>query len=237
MVSSRLRPVDRLYGRVVPWTFALAAGLVVTACVSGGGGGRPVLAPAPSAAPVPSAAPALGDLQRLFESGHYEEVLAGVPANAETVEPQAAHFAAHALARLDRRDAARERFERLEREAAPEAWQVVGRLAAARLASDRDGQARAEAEAAAMPDEPFVQYELGLVYLADGQAERAASAFGRTLAGAPSYAYAHYHAGLAAEQLRRASELVAHFEAFIRLAPHAPERPAVESILRTLRGG
>jgi hypothetical protein len=27
-----------------------------------------------------------------------------------------------------------------------------------------------------------------------------------------------------------------HFETFIRLAPNAPERPEVESILRTVRG-
>jgi hypothetical protein len=30
--------------------------------------------------------------------------------------------------------------------------------------------------------------------------------------------------------------MASHFELFVKLAPQAPERPEVESILRTLRG-
>ena len=50
----------------------------------------------------------------------------------------------------------------------------------------------------------------------------------------PTWAYAHYYAGLAYSKVKRVDLTERHFQAFLRLAPQAPERPGVQSILRTL---
>jgi hypothetical protein len=51
----------------------------------------------------------------------------------------------------------------------------------------------------------------------------------------PTFAYAHYNAGMAWYQARRLDKMATHFETFIRLAPGAPERPAVEQLMRSIR--
>ena len=55
-------------------------------------------------------------------------------------------------------------------------------------------------------------------------------------AAAPRFAYAHYYAGLSHYRVGRTDKMAAAFEHFLTLAPKAPERPQVESIMRTLRG-
>jgi hypothetical protein len=52
----------------------------------------------------------------------------------------------------------------------------------------------------------------------------------------PGFAAAHYYAGLANYREKRIDLMTRSFETFVRLAPNAPERPEVESILRTVRG-
>jgi tetratricopeptide (TPR) repeat protein len=52
----------------------------------------------------------------------------------------------------------------------------------------------------------------------------------------PNWAYAHYYAGIAYSKIKRADLTASHFQAFLRLAPQAPERGEVQSILRTLGG-
>ena len=49
-------------------------------------------------------------------------------------------------------------------------------------------------------------------------------------------AYAHYYAGLSYYQAERIDLMAAFFESFLKLAPDAPERAQVESIMRTIRG-
>jgi tetratricopeptide (TPR) repeat protein len=48
-------------------------------------------------------------------------------------------------------------------------------------------------------------------------------------------AYAYYYAGLAYNQAKRVDLMARNFETFLRLAPTAPERARVESIMRTIR--
>jgi tetratricopeptide (TPR) repeat protein len=64
----------------------------------------------------------------------------------------------------------------------------------------------------------------------------AAAAFDECIKAHPADAYTYYRAGLAYYEINRADLMVNRFESFVRLAPDAPERPEVESILRTARG-
>jgi len=52
----------------------------------------------------------------------------------------------------------------------------------------------------------------------------------------PTFAAAYYYAGLASSRVKRIDLMANNFGLFIKLAPNAPERPEVESILRTVRG-
>jgi regulator of sirC expression with transglutaminase-like and TPR domain len=63
----------------------------------------------------------------------------------------------------------------------------------------------------------------------------AAQAFERCVEADPRFAYAYYYAGLAYDRLNRADLMINRLEMFQRLAPEAPERPEVESILQTVR--
>jgi hypothetical protein len=51
----------------------------------------------------------------------------------------------------------------------------------------------------------------------------------------PDFAYAHYYAALAYQRQRQLPKTAEHFDAFLRLAPDAPERSAVIAILRTIK--
>ena len=64
----------------------------------------------------------------------------------------------------------------------------------------------------------------------------AAAAFDECIKAQPTDAYNYYRAGLAYYEIDRADLMVNRFETFVKLAPDAPERPEVESILRTARG-
>ena len=49
-------------------------------------------------------------------------------------------------------------------------------------------------------------------------------------------AYAHYYAGHSYYETGRIDLMASFFESFLKLAPDAPERTSVESIMRTVRG-
>ena len=63
----------------------------------------------------------------------------------------------------------------------------------------------------------------------------AVAGFSRTLELKPDFAYAHYYAALAHQRQRQLPRAAEHFDAFLRLAPEAPERSAVLAIMRTLK--
>ena len=52
----------------------------------------------------------------------------------------------------------------------------------------------------------------------------------------PRFAYGYYNAGLTYDRINRPDLAIARLEMFVRLAPGAPERPEVTSILQTVRG-
>jgi tetratricopeptide (TPR) repeat protein len=80
------------------------------------------------------------------------------------------------------------------------------------------------------------QYQLGLALEARGENPPAADAFAKAADANPQMAYAHYNAGMNYYKAKRIDRMAVYFENFLKLAPNAPEKPAVESIMRTVRG-
>jgi len=80
------------------------------------------------------------------------------------------------------------------------------------------------------------RYQLGLVESARNKPAEAAEAFAKAADLDPQMAYAHYEAGMAYYKAKRVDRMAVYFENFLKLAPNAPERPAVQSIMRTVRG-
>ncbi len=184
-------------------------------------------------APAPRAA---ASVQDLYEAGRYREVVEAVARSGGAVSPQDSWLAAQSYLRLERPEEAQRQFQRLQTEIFDAAWQAVGRLGLLQLNESADEFERAQVEASAYPAHPFVQYQLGLVLAQRGAFEEAARALDRCIESEPRFAYAYYSAGLMYQRLDRADLATTRLESFVRLAPNAPERPAVESVLRTMRG-
>ena len=86
------------------------------------------------------------------------------------------------------------------------------------------------------PAEVQVYTDMAAATFCNAPHAAAAQAFDASLSASPTLAYAHYQAGLAYNRLNRPDLTVARFETFVRLAPSAPERPQVDTILRAARG-
>jgi tetratricopeptide (TPR) repeat protein len=204
----------------------VVAALLVNACSSGGRRN-----PAPAPRQTPAAAPA-SSVQALYESGQYAAVVSQVAAAGEA-DAETVWLAAQSHLRLGQRDEAARLFGSLPATASNAAWTSASELALARIGGDPAAMDRALAAAGGSSDW-IVLLELGLVHFQRGDFAAAADALDRSIALRPRFAYAHYYAGLAYNRINRADLMVARFDTFLRLAPSAPERPEVESILRTV---
>jgi tetratricopeptide (TPR) repeat protein len=178
-------------------------------------------------------APGASSIQGLYESGRYQEVVNSV--NAGERSAQALWFAAHSSLRLGQRADAASQFAQLPKAGGNPAWQVAADLAQALLQDDASEIDRARQAAGAFPSDQFVQYELGLAHGRRNDFAAAAEAFDRCTQADPRFAYCYYNGGLAYDRLNRADAAIVRLEMFIRLAPDAPERPEVTSILQTVR--
>ena len=147
-----------------------------------------------------------------------------------------AWFASQSRLRLGQRGEALADLMRLSETAAEPGVQVAARLAVARLNSDSAALDQARIEAAAQGGNAITQYELGLSYAASSDFTSAAQAFDRCIDIAPTFAYAYYQSALAYERINRPDLMANRFDRFVRLAPNAPERPQVDSVLRTVGG-
>ena len=185
----------------------------------------------PGSSVIVSAAEQKPEVQRLFQSGDYEQAVEA----ARESDPASTYLAAQALLKLDRTDQAVSEFTRLRASDQP-VWRMIAESGEAlavndtgraielgRRATDTDG------------DNPFAFYQLGLSASKAGDWGTAASAFSKTVGLKPDFAYAHYYAALASQRQRQLSKAAQHFEAFLRLAPEAPERQAVQAIMRSLK--
>ena len=210
---------------------AIAALVLIAGCTGGGTTRRPINAP--GATPGATAGSATSSIQGLFESGRYQEVVNSV--NAGERSAQAIWFAAQSSLRLGQRAEAASLFVQLPQAGGGAAWQVVSDLAQALLRNDAGEIDRVRQEAAAFPADPFVQYELGLAHARRDDMSAAADAFDRVTQADPRFAYGYYNGGLAYDRLNRADLAISRLEMCVRLAPDAPERPEVTSILQTVR--
>ncbi|MEO8678763.1 MAG: tetratricopeptide repeat protein [Vicinamibacterales bacterium] len=171
------------------------------------------------------------EVQRLFQSGSFDEAAQA----AENGDPATLYVAAQAMVKGEQPDRAREQFSRL-RNSDNQGWRLVAESGEAMLANDSGRAvqlARQATEAAG--DNPFAFYQLGLAASKSSDWGTATSAFGRALELKPDFAYAHYYSALAHQRQRQLSQAAEHFSAFLRLAPEAPERQAVQAIMRTLK--
>ena len=172
------------------------------------------------------------DARRLFEAGQYQAV---VEKTAGDGSPESQYLKGLAHLKLNQGDGAKDAFRRLE--AGGDAWRAVGESALALVDGDQDralGAARTAVERNGGLAQ--AQYQLGLVQDARGDNAAAAEAFSKATEADPRMAYAHYNAGMNYYKAKRIDRMAVYFENFLKLAPNAPEKPAVESIMRTVRG-
>jgi tetratricopeptide (TPR) repeat protein len=172
------------------------------------------------------------EARKLFESGKYQEVVAQTRPDAP---PAAQYVKGLAHLKLNQADAAKEAFGRLD--SGGEAWTSVGQSAIAMVDGNQEA-ALAAAKSAVSQNAGLAeaQYQLGSVLEARNERPAAAEAFVKATEANPQMAYAHYHAGMNYYEAKRIDRMAVYFEYFLKLAPNAPERPAVESIMRTVRG-
>jgi tetratricopeptide (TPR) repeat protein len=172
------------------------------------------------------------DARRLFEAGKYPEV---VERTASDQSPEAQYLKGLAHRKLGQNDQAKEAFGRLQ--GGGDAWKATGESAAALADGNLDGAlAQANVAVQANPALSQAQFQRGLVLEARNENAAAADAFAKAAEASPQTAYAHYHAGMNFYKAKRVDKMAVYFENFLKLAPNAPERPAVESIMRTIRG-
>jgi tetratricopeptide (TPR) repeat protein len=171
------------------------------------------------------------EVQRLFQSGAYEQAAEA----ARDGDPATTFLAAQSLMKLDRNDQAVAELTRLRASGDP-AWRLIGESGEAVLANDA-GRAVDLARRAVEADgnNPFAHYQLGLAASRAADWGTAVASFTRSVQLKPDFAYAHYYAALAYQRQRQLPKTAEHFDAFLRLAPDAPERSAVVAILRTIK--
>ncbi len=171
------------------------------------------------------------EVQRLFQSGSYEQAVDA----ARDGDPASTYLAAQSLVKLDRADQAAAQLSRLKASDQP-GWRLVGESGEALIANDA-GRSVELARRAIEADggNPFAHYQLGLAASKAGDWGGAVQGFTKALELKPDFAYAHYYAALAYQRQRQLSKTAEHFDAFLRLAPEAPERSAVVAILRTIK--
>ncbi|MEY4095379.1 MAG: Tetratricopeptide repeat [Acidobacteriota bacterium] len=171
------------------------------------------------------------EVQRLFQSGSYEQAADA----ARGGDAASTYIAAQSLIKLERADQAAAEFARL-RETDQPAWRLVAESGEALIGNDT-GRAVDLARKAVDADEgnPFAHYQLGLSAAKATDWGTAVAGFTRAVQLKPDFAYAHYYAALAYQRQRQLPKTAEHFDAFLRLAPDAPERSAVIAILRTIK--
>jgi tetratricopeptide (TPR) repeat protein len=197
----------------------LTAVLLLTATVAAAGQKAPPLTP-----------------QQLLESGKYQDAIDKINAR-EDAPPDQVYLRVLAHQKAGQNDEAKEVLGKLAEQEEGSAWRDIGKSGIA--LADGDQTAAAENAAKAVEhdgDLAAARYQLGVVEAARNNFAQAAEAFAKAAELSPQMAYAHYEAGMAFYKIKRIDRMAVYFENFLKLAPNAPEKPAVQSIMRTVRG-
>jgi len=193
--------------------------------------------------------PPVSPAQQAFEAGQYDQALKAIAdlRSKNTAGVPEAFLAAQILLKQDQKDKAKEEFGKLASNE-NQVLKLVGESSRAFVDDDRDkslelatkavDQAKSgdEGDSARKMREFYAQYQLGLIRTKREDWQAAADAFTRAGELNPNFAYAHYYAGLAYSRLKRPDQVSRQLEMFLKLAPKAPERSAVQSLLRSIRG-
>ena len=186
--------------------------------------------------------------QQFFEAGQYDEALKAVGEMRDKGNAglNYAFRAAHIALIKNPHARAKEEFQRLAESDDP-VWRLAGESGTAAIENDRDrsverGLQAVEATKSGDQDDPGTRlrnfhafYQLGLAQTRKDDWAGAAASFARAAELNPGFAYAHYYAGSSYSRVKRPDQVVKHFEAFLKLAPKAPERSAVQSLLKSIR--
>jgi tetratricopeptide (TPR) repeat protein len=179
-------------------------------------------------------APAQDSPQKLFEAGKYQEAIDNVKGRSDAPREEI-YLRALAHRKLNQNDDAKEAFAALER--ADGHWKDIGKSGIALIDGNQDEAAEAAKKAVeADGNSAQARFQLGLAESARNNQQQAADAFAKAAELDPQMAYAHYEAGMAFYKAKKVDRMAVYFENFLRLAPDSPERPAVQSIMRTVRG-
>lgn len=181
----------------------------------------------------------VADVRQLYDAGKYREVVGAL--DQATFEADKAsrlqYLAAQSYDKLKDAEAARRTYQRLADIGGKTPWTSIG-LSAVQLMDKQLDEALESADQAVRLEAslPEAHYQRGVVLMTRKEYGDAMDAFTKAAELDPAFAAAHYYAGLASYRVKRIDLMTNHFETFIKLAPNAPERPEVESILRTVRG-
>lgn len=179
----------------------------------------------------------LSDLRKLYDAGRFQQVItaaadAKVP---DDQQPRITYLVAQSHHKLSHPDEERRTYEQLASRGESDPWRDVGRSALALLASDPGAAVEAANEAVARVDSlAEAHFQRGLALNARQDMAGAAAAFDKATQLDPTWAYAHYYAGIAYSKAKRVDLTASHFDTFLKLAPQAPERGEVQAIMRTL---
>ena len=172
--------------------------------------------------------------QKLFESGKYQEAIDTVKKRSDA-SPEDVYVRALAHRKLNQNDDAKEAFGALA--GRDGAWKEIGNSGTAMIEGNLNNAAAAARKAVdADGNSSEARFQLGLVESARNNQQQAADAFAKAAELNPQMAYAHYEAGMAFYKAKKVDRMAVYFENFLKLAPNAPERPAVQSIMKTIRG-
>ena len=174
-----------------------------------------------------------GQIQRLFEAGQYQQV---VEATNPGSPPDVLYTTAQSQQKLGATDQAAQTFARLAERPEADPWHFIGLSGRQLIEGNIDAAIASARQAVAMaPDLPAAHFQLGLVLARQSQWAEAAAEFEGASDRQPANAYAHYYGGMMYYRANRIDRMALHFEQFLKLAPEAPERPEVQSIMRTLQ--
>jgi tetratricopeptide (TPR) repeat protein len=110
-------------------------------------------------------------------------------------------------------------------------------LAASRVKLRRYAAAEPPAREAlqASPAQPVAAPALGEALVSQGKLDEAIRRLSAVIRADPGLAFAYYWRGQAYQRKKQVARMVDDYRAFLRLAPDAPEAPAVRALLESIR--
>ena len=134
-----------------------------------------------------------GQIQRLFESGKYQQV---VDSTTPDSPPDVLYTTAQSQQKLGANDQAAQTFSRLAERPEADPWHFIGLSGRQLVEGNADAAIASARQGVAMaPDLPYSHFQLGLALARQQAWPEAAAEFDAASERQPSNAYAHYYGG------------------------------------------